>query len=398
MSDVQDSKAVRINSGALLFLTTLASLIAAAPVAVTLGRPAVLVILAVALPVVLWLQTRTYHTVSTEAPTFWDFTLGAVGALFYPVTMALMWLVAYWALYGLSGGLEWVVNYFGGGVHWGSGPIAFWPTVVLGIPIMLLAAILSQDTLFEQLYPNVVGVKSAFYDLIHFARRNLIVNTILTLAAIGALVAVALLTGAGLTGWWFNLGLLVILFVASAPLYDLGVEKAAHGHEHAIEAVARLLRAGGYDVVQSPRTGRDDVDPLLAEIDIFAESEQKALVAVVHVAGKHSDPPDWRFARDLLPAAWAMERHLGEQSPDSAPPVELLLVLVGQQADVRLRDYAEERYIRLSDTLEGEMIAQILEESDPAALAVMFEQHLNYQPVASSRPPSNAPADTGGTL
>lgn len=262
---------------------------------------------------------------------------------------------------------------------------------------------IAEKSLAEQLYARTAGIKSAFYGLITRRRRLLVVGMVLALLVpAGGVLAVALTRGT-FTAWWLNFGLLIYMLVVTSPFWTMatiGEATSTPESEDAIKAVGKLLEASGYEVVDSPRTGKRKIDPLLVGLDLFAQGEKRALAIEVQTLSESTDPVDsyLHSPSDLLTAAWALESFL--QEPEEIfRRVDAMIVFVGKKPDERarniMRDIWKEEEVQIIEIPDLEVVDQILKTDSKEELRNMA---IRYLGISTNDEPPSVPQDDFNVL
>jgi len=341
---------VKASRPALVPLTVIAAVVGLAPVALFLGRPRLLLYAAAAsaLSAILYAALLGIKSSATNSPGFWEFLLAGLSAVYLPAIGGLLSLLGYVAVYGLA----WLLRY---PVNWLGMPAQIDPPSIGNLAAAVLTVLGGLGSgagirrLRDQLYPDVAGLKSAFYDLISQKQRRLVGCTIAPMLVLGA--ALAVLAVATDAGKWIYVLAQAYLAVISAGLWSAGEFSMRSLAE--IYAIQRLLEAVGYQVTPSPRTGDEAVDPLLVNVDLFAHSAERALAVQVRTPGQTPDAVGWTAASALQAAAWRLNS-VNRESDLTPHVVEPLMVLVGIEPDDSLRSFSEEEGFGLVEISDKE--------------------------------------------
>ena len=140
----------------------------------------------------------------------------------------------------------------------------------------------------------------------------------------------------------------------------------------AMEIGAKLLKFLDYAVVASPRTGHEDLDPLLINApDLYAEGDGKGFA--INVKSPEDDfETNFDDVADLSSAAWALNKFSKEQGDGTNVTVEPVVLLVGasenptialhqRRGELRVLKLTQEQ-IELLDAAAGpENVTEILD-------------------------------------
>jgi hypothetical protein len=239
----------------------------------------------------------------------------------------------------------------------------------VSLPIIILFVVANgvnlADTLRRGLYPDTAGMRSPFYSLARFDRTRALAYLLGLLIVLGVTATAFAIAPAMTARWWFTALLAYALVLVGVPLQSLAEpsKKKPAGWD-VVDAVKQLFEAGGYSVVQSPRTGREDIDPLLTNApDLFAEAPGRRFAIAVKWRSR-SGPADAAGVDELLSAAWAINKHLHEVSSTDAPEVRPLLVVVGADPSPVIRIYELNDQVRLLWVPDGKQIWDIVKTKD----------------------------------
>jgi hypothetical protein len=271
------------------------------------------------------------------------------------------WLLAGWSVvgYGAISGLMGFVWYLVGYGAWSlvvSGARALgWmlevsPATIAGytagafvVMLMFGTLALATDELPARLYPEIAGTRSVFFPLT--ARPW-------TLAAVAGAVAAAFASGLAVLDWqglWFALGATLTLAVSAAHLMTLEApgRPASARAADARQAIGALFAAAGYNVVEKPRTGRPEVDPLIASLDFLAVSGSRGFAIEAKVPAAAETAIEWSAASTVRTAAKTLQRALrAGEMPEVT--IEPFLIVVGGSVSDDLLAFAEEEGVKLA--------------------------------------------------
>jgi len=347
------AKSVRVNKLALVLLTWLGSIVGLAPVTLFLDRPRLLLYIAAGsmLSAVLLGSSivGSTKTSATNSPSFLEFLLGGLSAIYLPAAGGIASLVVYGVVYGVAWLLGTLIGSLGLQAQIVPWSIAYYPTAVFAVLIGIGSGI-GVERLQSKLYPDVAGIKSAFYDLISRRRGRLVGCTAPAVLIPGVTLAIFLSKGG--TGTWFYVLLQVYLSIVSIPLWLAG--ELPTRSSSAIRAVRKLLEANGYQITLAPRTGDEAIDPLLMSVDLFAYNEERALALQVKTRSQTQGPVDWTAASTLQNAAWTLD-DVSEKLGLTSREVEPLLVLIGAEPDDSLKAFSEKESVQIAEIPEGDV-------------------------------------------
>lgn len=320
---------VSVNRAAVVLTIALATAVGMLPWVLVIGRPTLVALFALLAAILGALPLRNYQTFAHRRPTFMEYALGGGGVLLQPAVASLLGILTFLFVRWSSGMSNRLFGRMGWDLHLSPRTVAYGVSLVV-VLIMLLGIVSWAKNLIRQLYPQTAGVPSAFYELVHGRQRRT-----LLWALAGLLVLLLVEWGAAFllpnavrsTGW--NLGLAFLLVLISSPLAELGEGTVSEERGRTVDALAKLLEHAGYQVTPSPRTGRAELDPLLTNVELFAESPTARYA--IEIRRPDRDPADLlRAADDLATAAWALDQTLGTPpGGEDRGPTEPLLVLVG---------------------------------------------------------------------
>jgi hypothetical protein len=144
----------------------------------------------------------------------------------------------------------------------------------------------------------------------------------------------------------FDVIALLYLFVVASGVRPSTQPELQQAESPLVEQIAAALEDEGFSTILSPQTGKPDVDPLIARLDIFAyRGEQALAVEIKHRAGE-TGSLDWRGATGLVTATRALVETPTEL-PEQVRSVNPLLVLVDDGPEPSLSKFCEEESIPL---------------------------------------------------
>jgi len=386
MATEKSVKDVRVNKLALILLTVIAAVIGLAPVALLLGRPRLLLYFAAGSAVIAVLTSFSLRTSATNSPSFLEFLLGGLGAIFPSALLGFLWIIVYGATFYATRLAELIVVWLGGHIHPNADLIAFYPTVVLASLLGIVFVTLSEANLADQIYLDETGVKTAFYDLFRQGRRRLMGCTTVALLFLGG--ALVLFWALGSIGTVFYILMELYLMAISGSLWAESAETKPREAVDAIDGIGRLFKVAGYQVERSPRTGISDLDSLLASLDLLAQKTGHNVFVDVRTTSKPSEPIDWRAGAELAAAARTLSKHRNLAPGD----VKRLLVLADtKKPDPSLRALGKKEQVRILRVTSDD-IRRVLEETDAEKQQEVARRLLQVLAAPSASPDSGESA------
>lgn len=259
---------------------------------------------------------------STEKPGLLEQILAWVATLYMPAFLGSIAMLLHFLFSWLGWGASWLIRL--GLPQFSFDNVAFSASVIsiLAMLTVLFSLLLPADQAARQLFTNVAGINSAFYDLAVSKRKS----TLPKLAIILVLLLVWAVYGAW-RGWLGNAGyqfvMMFSLFLYASTLTTENLEpKQTNKVSRVTWAAAELLRRDGYEVQTLPRTGLPDTDPLLLEIDLCARKDDHLLVMDIIADDEErvSDPA--ARSGGLLLAGLALEEYFLQQNTTKAPELQ----------------------------------------------------------------------------
>jgi hypothetical protein len=126
------------------------------------------------------------------------------------------------------------------------------------------------------------------------------------------------------------------------------------------ETAAAVLQRGGYTVIQAPRTGNPEVDPLIHNITLVARSGATTFAIEVKDLGRAKAPLEWNAASAVRTAATVLQQELWSQ-PNAPPHVRPVLVVAGGEITDSLRRFTSVEGVALvhledAGTIRGQRV------------------------------------------
>jgi hypothetical protein len=305
---------------ALVAIAAFAGGVGALPYLLWVDRPQWELAIVPASAVLASLALRKAQTAATSNPSLGEWILGAWSAVAQPATGSLVALV----LFGLfSGAVKLFIQaaaYSGFALHPEPSTWGFWGSI-WGVALMVISgATRGIQHLFRQLYPRESWARSAFLPLL--SKSKLVLGG--AAAVIVLSFVMALLDRRSVAA---PIVLALIVFYTSFPLSKSGEDAADKSQTRIVDAFATILRDAGYRIVRTPRTGKAEIDPLLASVDLLARVDDRAFAVQVKWISSRT-PVEWNEASAVQTAALLLSDEIvGDAGPPV--PVEPVLILMG---------------------------------------------------------------------
>jgi hypothetical protein len=303
--------------------------------------------------------------VRSVAPSPAEFILAAAGSVLPPAAGGMLGFLIYAAVYWITGGIALFLNLCGVAVAPDATAIAFYPTIVFLVLFGFGFVVNVVRQIQQTLYPETADGRSAFYSLV--AQGGFKV-TVRVLAVVVPLIVMAVLFALGVRATWIYVVLQIALVYGSSPTWQ-GVARThtPTPSPQIEEAVAKLFRANGWEVMVAPTSpATDDLGALLSVCDLIAEGPEGAFAVEIGPADeKDSERADIARASNLQTTAWRLldyRERLGIQAETVRPA----LVLVGRTAGPRLESFSARSGISIIQ-IPAEMVKKI-ESSDSEIL------------------------------
>jgi hypothetical protein len=387
---------VQINKLALVALAAGATLVGSSPFTLLYSRwwlPCFLVLFALLAGAG---AVRGAASRATASPRPLELLMAGASAAADSAVGALFGLLFYLCAYGVGWFAQWVAARFDTTLD-----IALDLANYFGIAsTTVIVAVLAPDMvrrLVNQAYPQAAGLRSAFYSIATFRRPRAwgqLAAVVLLPVAFRAGVGVLHFQAKPAIAFLMYLLLTALLLVVTAPLQSLGeTSNLAKEPRSAITAVIAMFQAAGYTVVAAPRTGRDEIDPLLAHTPQFvAQSVRQAFAVEVRIAGssggnEHDEVA--ATASELTSAAWALERYFRQSQGAAALPVTPLMLFVGEDSPAAAKLQEKSRgYLRILQIDDGtvQSFSAPGDEEARRQLARRSLAGLDPDPVLAARP------------
>lgn len=346
MMDTTQSPQVRINQSAVALLTAVAFAIGLLPYVLFVELPWLIGIVAPIVFVLALVGLRSARTKATEEPAVTEMLLGTLGSVSLAATISFMGLVFWGTAWGGIRAVQWVHQRLSLPFDVTVSPrFPLWVSLPFVSLLLVATAVQSAPTLAKQLYPDTAGLRSAFYSMAKFQRGRALMYLLGMLATVLVTILLMMFAVDVTRTWWFALALAYVVLGIGLPLQSMG--RPGSEPWSAIDAMQSVFAAAGYKVVRSPRTGREDIDPLLTNTpDLLVETSHQVFAVEVK-ARSRAGLGDWAEVDELLSAAWAIKKFLRESDEPSSIEVQPLLVLLGPEPAAMVRIYEHQENLRV---------------------------------------------------
>ncbi len=309
---------------------------------------------------------RDFRSPASQAPSAGEYALATWNASFWGGVLSLVTLGFHWTAFGVWHVVAWIARLL-------ERPIETEPTVVaIRISTFMLIVfgfgVVSEATkeLSKKLHPATAGARSPYFPFLGQHKR---LWALIGVTAVSLALMFLLFDTQGTT---FKVLLLFWVIFATVTVENLGTDPEKSRQSPIVETIARLLNAAGYETVVAPRTGRQDVDPLLKTIDLLASSQDRSLAIAVKPPRGKAEPVEWHEASLLQSAGRTLKKFLQEESPEW--PVQSVLVLVDREIDDSLRAFSTEQDVPVVQLTSAELAA-VEAESDVGELRRIAGEH-----------------------
>jgi hypothetical protein len=346
--------------------------------------------------VISFFSIRKFTTRATLKPSLAEFIIAGVETIFMPAIVALLSMVVYGIIFGLSKLVELLIHLFRGTTIVPAAPISFYPTVGLaGIALLILSISISPaKDICGKLYPNTAGYRSQYYRFFTTKRSALVGKVI------GSLILLLIPLALQLFTHWNRSFLLVLFQLALLSVGGLfysetgtAVATEKKRRTNVVERVGMLLEKAGYHIEFSPHTQDASIDPLLTNLDIFAQRENHKLLLDIKSpldADRPADAQarksvDWKSGSTLSESAYIF----GSSRDIRLEDLDARLLLIDLEADKSLLTFSTREKIPVM-TVSSEQIDVILHKRNQAEQVRAVQALLHLPPTAA--PPADAPA------
>jgi hypothetical protein len=379
-------EAVTINRPALIADLLLGYVLGMLPAWFMAGRPpGALRASAIIIPLVVLIVGKVKaQRITTRRPLAGGFVLGAAAATFVPAAFGLFWAGCHLLIVSIG----WWLHRMTG---WPARPDSFARAAELAdwlllLPIQISGIAVTLRNLLEQLYPDRAGVSSVFEGVRRAKSWHWFA---IAATAPGLLLAVALVAH-----WRVSSGmgalLLIVALLAGAQLYTLSATTRQPREVAATSAIEGLLRSSGYDVLPAPRSGREDIDPVLADLALYARKRDGSESLAIDVVSTPSGQPvSWNAGVSLWTKTLALQ-----QTQEASRDIKPVLVVLDGAPEERLREFTDRYSIRVVEGPEASVIEEgLLRPATLSDSARAFTERLTTSGPPSPEPPAGRVAE-----
>ena len=352
-----ESDRIEPNRAALITVVAAGTTIGSLPFLLFVGLLPYCSLAVVAGAVVAIQKLRGFECRATEKPSLSEWVLGGWSTVALPTSVSFVSLLWYAMLYWSGRALIYLAGAVGFELSFGPSRPAFWIVVVMFAALMLFSAVENTTKLAGALYPETAGTRSAFYSLTSKSRG------VVLLGVAVAVAFVLLVTLFDTTDNWFPVLLSFILAYSSIPLTKLAKPSSTR-RGRAVDILAAYLERSGYEIVQTLRTGKPDLDPLLAPVDILAENPHIRFAMEVAMP-QASQQVEWNAASSIRTASSILNEEL--EKDELKRKVVPVLVLVGGEIAPSLRAFSEDEGVRLVHFENRSLFAELAGRKKEAA-------------------------------
>ena len=340
------SKPVHVNKIAIILLITIAMVLGLLPYAYLVERPVLLAYGSIASFIVSLLSLIPFKTRTIESPRLLEFLLGGYSTVFFSLVATVSGSIFYWLVLGIGNFVKYLSGFFTNVIQFNPEAVAFYISLFIAGLFFLVYAYTASMELATQLYPLNPNTHSRFYSLItqEKERRHLLNGICIALPLLCVGIILAALTHVTLDTWWFNFCFFLYLIYTSLPLNNLLskplTSTAAITKVETQKAVQKLFRVCGYEVTSPVKTGKEEIDSLLGNIDFLAEGKEYifAVEIITFFLESNIRKPRrsiFETVSDLLTSIWALTEDFGEKREDFNLSVKPLLVIVGREPTLK---------------------------------------------------------------
>ena len=343
MRKANRTKPVKVNKFSILLLAVSASVIGYTPVALLMERPIILVYIIVWVSLSSFINIRKFTSRATIVPNLGEFLMGGLESIYMPAFIGVIWMVIYGASFGILQLVQLLVKLFSNQLIINVGQTASYPVFIFGGIFTAITSTYSTDEVSKKLYPNVAGIRSEYFNFFNKNRSRFIGGAIGSFIVL--LIAVGLLTFNVLNQYLIYILLQLTFFiVGSLFISETRVEKANKRiGVDVVERIKMLLETAGYITQISPRTDDASIDPLLTNLDIFAQRKNHNLLLEIKLPVSTNRIVDWKSASALIQSAYLLSVERGINSKD----MDTRLVLIDMKPDPSLKKISKRDNIQL---------------------------------------------------
>jgi hypothetical protein len=270
---------------------------------------------------------RTFAPPTTWRPSVIEFALAGLNMVSSASFLGLCWL----ALYGVGyWGCRTLVEIF----HIQADARTY--GLVFSTPFIFVMALgLTWEAIQSgagQLYPERAGLPSRYYTLAAQGRRRIVISAVFVVLILGLTMALFRLAGNNAV---VDILCLMYLFGVASAVRPRRASEPQQAGRPLVERIASELEENGFVTILSPRTGLPDLDPLLADLDLFAYRGEDGLAVEVKTQTGRDGSVDWKAVTGLVNAARVL-RDATSELPNGVVRVTPMLILVDSEPDPSL--------------------------------------------------------------
>jgi len=334
------------------------------------------------------------RSASTALPRPFEFVLAAVDA----VAPAAALCGFFFAAYGIALLVIQVLSY--AGVDWDLDATARLVAGVCSLALVPTFTYITLDSVRGKLYPPVAGALSPYHS---FATTNPVQVVVGALAALLVpAAAIAFLLAEGISHLWAA-GALALYTTAASVVAAPRTEDAEPGgvSPDILRRLEGAFAAAGYHVKRRPRTFEQEVDPLLVELNLVAQKDDRGVAVEIKQGGAGADRLRWTDGTRLATAARVLQSESAPiwsaDSPDEPPLMSVsrmdpVLVLVDCEADESLQRFAEVEHVALLSICTSERSARVTSRAANDTLREVARRYVELLPKEASIDPPGTPA------
>ncbi len=372
MKKQKRTEPVKINKLGIVLLAVGAHIVGYAPAVSLIQHPIVLAYIIVWVLLISIIGIRKFTSHATEAPSLAEFLLGGLESVLMPAFVGLVWMGLYGIVLGVSVLVQLLIDLFGGQLIFNASLIALYPTVILGGIVAMIASKYQVDDMTKKLYPDIAGVRSEYFKFFTTDRSKMIWSA--SASIIVLLILVVLLTFHILNQYLIYI-LMQFTFFIVGNLFVSETKTEKTEKKKRVDIVGRikmLLETDGYITEINPRTGDASIDPLLINLDIFAQRDNHNLLLDIRSKMDANKIIDWKSASTLIQSAYLLSAGKNIEPKD----MDARLLLIDVKPDPSLKKISEQENIPVL-YFSGRQIDEIFELSDTEEQKLAIRSLLN---------------------
>ena len=277
------------------------------------------------------LSIRGFRPKVPYSPSFTEYMMLGFEMIFFPAATGLFWMLAYFILYGLIWGINYLLGFFDLHLVWNIGSTAFWITFPIATLTYITIEYFDAETSINKLCPETAGLRSAYYPLYTQNQTGFIIGviTFLLLLIVPTVVVVVY------TSWnpvYLYIYLEIILFIGGTASIATDTSETQTTQDQ-VSAVAKLYKTAGFEVEERPRTQDPKVDPLLKDLDLAASKSNDNYFVQVISSSESEEEIDYNSLLTLTESSFT----LSEQRDINLDTIKKQIVLIDKPASDRLK-------------------------------------------------------------